>query len=72
MTSYFFDVVITKESLSTGKPVFVAHCSTLGVTSQGHNLEDAMNNIREAVELYLEETPEKLSELTDAESPPTF
>ena len=29
-----------------------------GVTTQGHSIEDAMANIREAVGLYLEEMPD--------------
>ena len=56
---YFADIVINKEKLSTGKPVFVAHCVNLGVASQGNTTEEAMKNIREAIELYLEEQPEK-------------
>jgi len=31
-----------------------------GCCSQGDNLEQATSNIKEAIELYLEETPEKL------------
>ena len=30
-----------------------------GCCSQGNTLEEATNNIREAIELYLEETPDK-------------
>ncbi len=36
-----------------------------GVTTQGKNLEDAIKNIREAVELYLEEMPEVKHELRE-------
>jgi len=32
-----------------------------GCCSQGNNLEEATNNIKEAIELYLEESPEKLA-----------
>ena len=56
---YFADVVINKEKLSTGDPVFVAHCTSLGIASQGKTTEEAMNNIREAINLYLEEQPNK-------------
>lgn len=66
---YFFDVVINKEKLSTGKIVYVAHCTTLGITSQGFNTEEAMKNIKEAVQLYLEEMPEKYEELISLETP---
>ncbi len=56
---YFMDVVINKEKLSDGSSVFVAHCTTLGVASQGKNTDEAMDNIKEAIELYLEEQPQK-------------
>ncbi len=36
---------------------FVAYNSETGTTSQGDTIEDALNNLREAVELYLEEFP---------------
>jgi predicted RNase H-like HicB family nuclease len=34
---------------------FVAHCLNTGVASQGDSYEEAMENIKEAVELYLED-----------------
>jgi predicted RNase H-like HicB family nuclease len=36
---------------------FVAYNSETGTTSQGDTIEDALTNLREAVELYLEEFP---------------
>lgn len=36
-----------------------------GVTTQGKTIEEAMKNIKEAVELYLEEMPEIRKELKD-------
>ena len=60
---YFLDVVINKEKLSDGKDVFVVVCPSLDVASQGMSVEEAMKNIREAVELYLEEMPEAYEEL---------
>ncbi len=60
---YILDIVVNKEKLSNGSNVFVAHCSSLGVSSQGSNFEEAMKMIKEAVELYLEEMPEKYEEL---------
>ncbi|VVB81858.1 Uncharacterised protein [uncultured archaeon] len=68
---HYLDIVIVKEKLSTGRPVFVAHCTSLGITSQGSTVEDATKNIKEAIDLYLEECPEKVEEVT-SESPPTF
>ena len=66
---YFADIVINKEKLSDGSPIFVAHCVNLGVVSQGETLEKAVENIKEAIELYLEEQPEKYLELVADELP---
>lgn len=66
---YFFDVVINKEKLSNDKPVYVAHCLSLGITSQGFTTDEAVKNIKEAVQLYLEEMPEKYEELISLETP---
>ena len=66
---YFVEIVINKEKLSDGSPIFVAHCSTLGITSQGSNTDEAMANIKEAIELYLEEQPERYEELCSEETP---
>lgn len=69
---YFADIVINKERLSTGEPIFVAHCINLGITSQGKTTEEAMKNIKEAINLYLEEQPDRFGELELAEEPPFF
>ncbi len=69
---YFVDIVINKEKLSTGESVFVAHCTTLGIASQGKNTEEAIKNIKEAVALYIEEQPQKWEESEPAEEPPLF
>ena len=69
MEKYFIDVVINKEKLSNGNPVFVAHCPSLGIASQGNNVDEAIANIREATELYLEEQPEKFEDLQSEEMP---
>jgi len=34
---------------------YVAECPEVGVVSQGKNLEEAIANLKEATELYLEE-----------------
>jgi predicted RNase H-like HicB family nuclease len=51
----YLDVVVVQERLSTGKPVFVAHCTTLGITSQGTTRQDAERQLRDAVDGYLSE-----------------
>lgn len=68
---HYLDIVINKEKLSTGKPVYVAHCTTLGIASQGDSFDEATKNIKEAISLYLEEFPE-LDEHEFPEEPPTF
>ena len=34
--------------------MFIAQCLEFDVASQGHTVEEALDNLREAVELYLE------------------
>ena len=36
--------------------LYVAECPEVGSVSQGVTIEDAVNNLKEATELYLEET----------------
>ncbi len=50
--TYKFTTIINKE----GK-WFVARCVELGVVSQGKTIEEAQKNLKEAVELYLEDRP---------------
>ena len=38
---------------------YVAVCPEIGTGSQGHTLEEALKNLQEATELYLEEFPLK-------------
>jgi len=67
----YMDIVLLHERLSDGSPVYVAHCTTLDISSQGTSIEEAKRNITEAVHAYLEERPELLDEV-DASVPPTF
>lgn len=39
-------------------PLLVAECPELGIASQGNTESEAMANLREAVELYLEALPQ--------------
>ncbi len=50
--SYKFTAIINKEP-----KWYVARCVELGVVSQGKTIEDAQKNLKEAVELYLEDNP---------------
>jgi predicted RNase H-like HicB family nuclease len=40
---------------------YVAQCPEIGTASQGETIEEAVNNLQEATELYLEEFPVKPS-----------
>ncbi len=37
--------------------LYVAECPEVGTVSQGSTLEEALDNLKEATELYLEEFP---------------
>ena len=39
--------------------MYVAKCSEVGTVSQGRTIEEALLNLKEATELYLEEFPLK-------------
>ena len=41
--------------IKKGEKQFVALCPELDVVSQGYNIEEALGNLKEAVELYIEE-----------------
>jgi len=43
--------------------MYVVREVATGVTSQGKTVEEAIENLREALELYLEEVPEALEKL---------
>jgi len=42
--------------------LFVADCPEIGTVSQGATVEEALRNLKEATELYLEEFPTKGSQ----------
>ena len=50
-------------TIKKGEKQFVALCQELDVVSQGYTIEEAIKNLKEAVELYIEEEglPEELS-----------
>lgn len=41
--------------------VYVAECPQIGTASQGETIEEALTNLKEATELYLEEFPEAIT-----------
>lgn len=52
MKSRVFTAVIHKE-----EDLYVAECPEVGTISQGNSIEEAVANLKEATELYLEEFP---------------
>ena len=52
MTHKTFTAVIHKE-----ENIYVAECPEVGTVSQGLSFEEAVSNLKEATELYLEEFP---------------
>ena len=43
--------------IHTEDDLYVADCPEVGTVSQGHTIEEAIANLKEATELYLEEFP---------------
>lgn len=52
MTQAFTAIVYWEED------VYVAECPSVGTASQGETIEEAIANLKEATELYLEEFPD--------------
>jgi predicted RNase H-like HicB family nuclease len=52
MTTRTFTAVLHKED-----DWYVAECPEVGTVSQGHTIDEAIGNLKEATELYLEEFP---------------
>jgi predicted RNase H-like HicB family nuclease len=66
---YTLTAVLHKE-----EDMYVAECPEVGTVSQGRTIEDAVHNLKEATELYLEEFPiteERRSIITTFEVVPT-
>ncbi|MFC2076608.1 type II toxin-antitoxin system HicB family antitoxin [candidate division KSB1 bacterium] len=52
MTKKTFTAVLHQEN-----NLFVAECPEIGTVSQGNSIDEAIANLKEATELYLEEFP---------------
>ena len=52
MATRTFTAVLHKED-----DLYVAECPEVGTVSQGYTVEEAIANLKEATELYLEEFP---------------
>jgi predicted RNase H-like HicB family nuclease len=55
-------IIWREEDMFVIKEVFT------GVTTQGKTIEEAMENLKEAIELYLEEVPEVVTEIKNIET----
>lgn len=53
MTTKTLSAIIHKEI-----DIYVAECPEIGTVSQGSTIEEALSNLKEATELYLEEFPQ--------------
>ena len=56
--TYKFTIIINKE-----QKWYVARSVELGVVSQGKTIEEARENLKEAIELYLEDNPRAKTDL---------
>ena len=54
-----FTAIVHKED-----DLYVAQCPEIGTASQGETIEEAVKNLQEATELYLEEFPLKTTSRT--------
>ena len=52
MKQHTFSAILHKED-----DIYVAECPEVGTVSQGPTVEEAIENLKEATELYLEEFP---------------
>jgi len=50
-------MVILTAIIHKEEDMYVAECPEIGTVSQGKTIEDAIHNLKEATELYLEEFP---------------
>ena len=59
MKSYIFSVVIEEDAFEDGRPAFHAYCPGLwGCHTWGYTYDEALVNIQEAVQLYIEDLSE--------------
>ena len=49
-----FTAILHKE-----EDIYIAECPEVGTVSQGNTIEEAISNLKEATELYLDEFPLK-------------
>ena len=56
MKSYIFGILIEEDTFEDGRKAYHAYCPGLkGCHTWGHTYEEALKNVQEAVELYVED-----------------
>lgn len=56
MKSYIFKALVVEDEFEDGRLAFHASCPALkGCHTWGHNREEALANLRDAIELYVED-----------------
>ena len=56
MKSYIFGILIEEDTFEDGRKAYHAYCPALkGCHTWGHTYEEALKNVQEAVELYVED-----------------
>ena len=59
MKSYVFKIVVEEDAFEDGRKAYHASCPALkGCHTWGHTYQEALANIQEAVELYVEDLRE--------------
>ena len=56
MKSYIFRVIVEEDNFEDGRTAYHAYCPALrGCHTWGHTYQEALMNVQEAVELYVED-----------------
>ncbi len=56
MKSYIFSVLVEEDNFEDGRTAYHAYCPALrGCHTWGHTYQEALINVQEAVELYVED-----------------
>ena len=55
--------IIVREEVEDGRTVFIVNNDELGVADFGNTLDEAIENFKKSVKLYLEAYPEKVNAL---------
>jgi predicted RNase H-like HicB family nuclease len=65
------NILVREEQMEDGK-VFIVNNEELGVSDFGNTLDEAIENFRKSINMYLEEYPEKKKLLIQQEETPVL